>query len=268
MSRPSPIRSIRRLPGVEIAYLDGTGHSFPKHSHDEFVIGANIVGRESIWLDGKSLDASIDEVTVVNPGQLQASEAGGRDWRFISLYVDPEAAWRLAGVRPGTMLERAIMPSRPKAAAIRRLGAAAMEPAIAAAELTEALAVLLAGLFVAPGAQAGRAGRHDARPMAPEVALAEARLRAEWAAPPALDALAGSLGVSPVHLVRAFNRQHGLPPYAWLNVLRLKEARRRLMAGEAVAAVAADLGFADQAHLTRRFKAAFGITPGAYRRLK
>ena len=246
MSRPSPIRSIRRLPGVEIAYLDGTGHCFPKHSHDEFVIGANIVGRESIWLDGKCLDASIDEVTVVNPGQLQASEAGGRDWRFVSLYVDPDAAWRLAGARPGTMLERAIMPSRPQAAAIRRVGAAAMEPAIEAAELTEALADLLAGLF----ADAGRAARHDARPIAPEVALA------------------GSLGVSPVHLVRAFNRQHGLPPYAWLNALRLKEARRRLMAGEAIAAVAADLGFADQAHLTRRFKAAFGITPGAYRRLK
>jgi AraC-like DNA-binding protein len=264
MSRPSPIRSIRRLPGVEIAYLDGTGHCFPKHSHDEFVIGANIVGRESIWLDGKCLDASIDEVTVVNPGQLQASEAGGRDWRFVSLYVDPDAAWRLAGARPGTMLERAIMPSRPQAAAIRRVGAAAMEPAIEAAELTEALADLLAGLF----ADAGRAARHDARPIAPEVALAAERLRAEWAAPPALDALAGSLGVSPVHLVRAFNRQHGLPPYAWLNALRLKEARRRLLAGEAIAAVAADLGFADQAHLTRRFKAAFGITPGAYRRLK
>jgi AraC family chemosensory pili system transcriptional regulator ChpD len=166
------------------------------------------------------------------------------------------------------MLERAIMPSRPLTAAIRRVGAAAMEPAIDAAELIEALAVLLAELFAAPGADAGRIARHEPRPMSPEVALAEERLRAEWAVPPTLDALAGSLGVSPVHLVRAFNRQHGLPPYAWLNVLRLKEARRRLMAGEAVAAVAADLGFADQAHLTRRFKAAFGITPGAYRRLK
>lgn len=268
MSRPSPIRSIRRLPGVEIAYLDGTGHAFPKHSHDEFVIGANIVGRESIWLDGKSLDASIDEVTVVNPGQLQASEAGGRVWRFVSLYVEPEAAWRLAGVRPGTMLERAIMPSRPHTDAILRLGAAALDPAVEAAELIEALAVLLAGLFAVPGADAGPVARRDARPVSPEVALAAERLRAEWAAPPALDELAGSLGVSPVHLVRAFNRQHGLPPYAWLNVLRLKEARRRLLAGEAIAGVAAELGFADQAHLTRRFKAAFGITPGAYRRLK
>lgn len=264
MPRPSPIRSIRRLPGFEIASLDGTGHSFPKHSHDEFVIGANIVGRESIWLDGKSLDASIDEVTVVNPGQLQASEAGGRDWRFVSLYVDPEAAWRLAGVRRGTMLERAVMPSRPHTAAIRRVGAAALEPAIEAAELTEALAVLLSGLFAATG----RAAEPLPRSLSPEVALAAERLRAEWSAPPALDELAGSLGVSPVHLVRAFNRQHGLPPYAWLNALRLKEARRRLMTGQPVAAVAADLGFADQAHLTRRFKAAYGITPGAYRRLK
>jgi AraC-like DNA-binding protein len=38
-----------------------------------------------------------------------------------------------------------------------------------------------------------------------------------------------------------------------------------LTQGEPPASVAPSLGFADQAHLTRRFKAAYGMTPGRYR---
>ena len=41
--------------------------------------------------------------------------------------------------------------------------------------------------------------------------------------------------------------------------------RRLLSAGAAPAQVAADAGFADQAHLTRWFRRYYGITPGAYR---
>ncbi|MEO1086944.1 MAG: AraC family transcriptional regulator, partial [Acidobacteriota bacterium] len=33
-----------------------------------------------------------------------------------------------------------------------------------------------------------------------------------------------------------------------------------------IADIAVEAGFSDQSHLTRAFKAAFGITPGAWRR--
>ena len=56
-----------------------------------------------------------------------------------------------------------------------------------------------------------------------------------------------------------------MPPHAYLRHLRLAAARRLLALGEAPAAVAAATGFVDQAHLTRRFKGAYGITPGRFR---
>jgi AraC-like DNA-binding protein len=47
---------------------------------------------------------------------------------------------------------------------------------------------------------------------------------------------------------------------------RLDLARDRLR-GRALADIAGEIGFADQAHFTRAFQAAFGLTPARYRAL-
>jgi AraC-like DNA-binding protein len=77
-------------------------------------------------------------------------------------------------------------------------------------------------------------------------------------------ALAELTGMSRFHLCRAFARTYGLPPHAYQLQLRLAEAKRQLAAGRPPAEAAAAIGFADQSHLTKRFKGAFGITPGQF----
>lgn len=72
-------------------------------------------------------------------------------------------------------------------------------------------------------------------------------------------------GMSREGFSRRFRRQHGMPPHAFRLLERLNDARRLLRTGEAIAAVAADTGFADQSHLGRCFRRAFGVTPGRYR---
>ena len=61
-------------------------------------------------------------------------------------------------------------------------------------------------------------------------------------------------------------RELGVAPHAFRMLTRLNRARRLLRAGQPVAAVAAETEFADQSHLTRLFRSAFGTTPGRYRR--
>jgi AraC-like DNA-binding protein len=73
------------------------------------------------------------------------------------------------------------------------------------------------------------------------------------------------LEMSPAHLVRSFTHRFGISPHRYLVGRRIEAARRRLLDGLPVARVAADVGFHDQAHLTKHFKRHVGTTPGSYR---
>ena len=80
--------------------------------------------------------------------------------------------------------------------------------------------------------------------------------------------LATALGVSPYRLSRAFTRTLGVSVTRYRNRVRVGRVLDRLEHGErALAALAADLGFADQAHLCRTVRAHVGHTPTALRRL-
>lgn len=73
--------------------------------------------------------------------------------------------------------------------------------------------------------------------------------------------------VSPRTLQRRFFRYLGVSPLSVLRRYRLQDAAALLDAGQVddLAGLAADLGFADQAHFTRAFTAMIGVPPSRYR---
>ncbi|GLY68402.1 helix-turn-helix domain-containing protein [Amycolatopsis taiwanensis] len=80
--------------------------------------------------------------------------------------------------------------------------------------------------------------------------------------------LAAVLDVSPYRLSRAFTRVLGVSLTRYRNRVRVARALDRLEAGEPnLAILAADLGFADHAHLCRTMREHLGHTPTALRRL-
>ncbi|KVE37748.1 AraC family transcriptional regulator [Burkholderia sp. TSV86] len=80
-----------------------------------------------------------------------------------------------------------------------------------------------------------------------------------------LSELAALARMSRYQLIRAFRDATGLTPHAWQTNQRINQARERLRAGHDIARVAHDLGFSDQSHFQRVFKAYTGVTPGSYR---
>jgi AraC family transcriptional regulator len=85
--------------------------------------------------------------------------------------------------------------------------------------------------------------------------------------PLSVEDLAREAGLSPAHFARAFRETLGQSPHQFVLARRLERARLLLDAPNArPSEVAAAVGFADQAHLTRLFRRQFGLTPGAVAR--
>lgn len=102
----------------------------------------------------------------------------------------------------------------------------------------------------------------------PRALLAEQAVQAAAAAngPLSAHALAAQVGMEERSLQRLFSNYVGVSPKWVIQRFRLQEASWRLAAQGPVdlSALAADLGFFDQAHFTRNFTALVGTPPLAY----
>jgi AraC family transcriptional regulator len=79
--------------------------------------------------------------------------------------------------------------------------------------------------------------------------------------------LASVVALSRSHFSRAFKHTVGLSPMEYVVVRRVERAKAMISSTrEPLAEVALACGFADQAHLNRRFRDVVGISPGRWRR--
>jgi len=112
--------------------------------------------------------------------------------------------------------------------------------------------------FLLPRLPAPDPGADDAATIVDRIAASPSLTRVE--------AVAADAGLSVRRLQRLFAEHVGVPPKWVIRRYRLREVTDRLDAGEPVdwGPLAAELGYADQAHLTRDFAAMFGEPPTRY----
>jgi AraC-like DNA-binding protein len=241
-------------------------HRYARHAHETYTLALIEDGVEEFRYGGSLLRAGRGAVALLNPEMVHTGQAGvPGGWSYRVLYPSVslvrEVSAELTG-SPGTPFFPDTVVNDPRSARRVRAAHLAAEhggPLASATLLHDALAGLLR-----EHARAGRRTRpREARPV---VRTAVSLLRERVTDPPTLDELALVTGVGPYALMRAFRAETGLPPHAYLNQLRVRQARLLLDRGVPPARAAAEAGFADQAHLTRHFKRVVGVPPGAYQR--
>ncbi|OBG42092.1 AraC family transcriptional regulator [Mycobacterium alsense] len=173
------------------------------------------------------------------------------------------AAWRRLAGDPGRLQRSTFYVDARLELAHRRL--------LTAADIDYHLAENLVALTV--GALRRVTNRHaplNDRPAPADARLvrrARAAIHDDHPAARGLFPLAELLNASPYRLSRAFPRELGVTLTRYRNRVRVGRALDRLQRGEStLAGVAAELGFADQAHFSRVAREHLGHTPAALRR--
>lgn len=211
------------------------------------------------------------------PGEEQqfAHPAGGDVCTAIGLGADPAAvlaADEIAGGAPAPAGGGPLLIAPAQAVAHRLLLSRARAGADRV-ELGDLAAALIAELLPALGAASGAAPWAAATPTGPTLArqrrlVEDARELLSCEPDRALPDLAALLGTSPWRLSRLFHQVTGVTLHRYRIRLRVAAALDRLAAGvDSLAVLAAELGFADQAHLSRVVRQSTGLTPGRLRTL-
>jgi AraC-like DNA-binding protein len=256
------------LGDVELLRADASTHRYARHAHEGYALGVVEAGAHAFAARGEVWTAIPGRVVVVNPDDAHdggpAARSGGYSYRMIYVGETVLAASlaEAAGRRVATPLfPRAVVDDRVLAGRLSRLHRVLEHPE-ARLERESRLVTALVALARRHGSAAPRGEPRAESSHA--VAVARDYLAANFAEDLSLAALASLAGVDRFHLLRAFRRSLGLPPHLYQTQLRLRHAKRLMLDGEPPAMAAAAAGFADQSHLIRKFKAAYGVTPGQF----
>lgn len=259
----------RHIPGVSLLEARFVDFAYGQHSHEDFAVGVTLSGVQSFRCRGVGQDSTAGRIMTFNPDEAHDGRAGVADgFLYRMIYFPAELMWSVAAdlwKEPSAEcffsrnLHRAPHVAGELLSAYELLaddGAAALAVETA---LTDALARLV--LRLGERRKEAVAVRPDRRIVRDAMEI----IRDDPERDITLDELAGMSGRSPYSFLRLFRKTTGFPPHRYQIQCRLRLARRRIAEGMSLADAAFSSGFCDQSHLNRRFRQAYGITPGQYR---
>ncbi len=256
--------------GIETLRAHFEGHAYDPHWHDSYLVGVTEQGVQQFNCRRARHQSTPGKVFLLQPGDIHDGEAPTEDgFTYRMLYLDPQWLERelsalFENAPPNSQLSFAnTLTADPQLALATSLAFQTLH----SGELKIVRQTALDGLLGRLTSHLHWRIRYSEDPRLPLVAQkARDYLHANAHLDIGLDQLAAASGVDRFRLTRAFKAAYGLAPHAYLVQLRLSKARRMLASGSQPAAVAMELGFADQSHLGRWFVRAYGLTPATYRK--
>lgn len=258
----------RGLGGVELLHARYRRQRFAPHVHEGYVFTVIERGAQRFRHRGAEHLAAAGSMVLINPDELHTGATAVEEgWQYRGFYptlaqLGPVFAELGRPLDATPAFATSVLHDPQVSAAFGQLHRLADGGAEALEQQTAWREALL--LLFGRHARLGALTEPGREPLA--VQRARELLGQQLQQPPSLEELAQAVGLSPFHFLRVFRRATGLPPHVWLKQQRLTRAQGLLRAGWAPLEVALQLGFADQSHLTRQFKQAYGVAPGAYRR--
>ncbi|MCW2305739.1 AraC family transcriptional regulator [Rhodobium gokarnense] len=256
------IRPLAASEGLQVFEASALRYAFAPHRHDAYVVGITTHGVQSFRYRREARASLPGQAFVIHPDEQHDGHPGTEAaYGYLTAYLAPDLIAEALGGRPLPFVGDVVNGDAELLAALRELFSTA-DPAGddlgAAASVTRLADVFarMAGGMVRDGAADWPAMRRIRDHLL--AGLQEGVSMAELEAEHGLDRFAIS---------RGFRCHFGVSPHRFLVLRRLERAQADIRAGASLADAALAAGFADQAHMTRQFRQAFGVTPGVWRRL-
>jgi AraC-like DNA-binding protein len=261
------IRQSSSADGIEFLEAWFQGTAYHKHRHDTYGICLTGVGVQAFDYRGAARVSLPGQVTVLHPDEPHDGRAGTEaGFGYRLLYVEPalifDAVRLLRGKGSLPFVRDPVLKNAKLSRAIRSAFEDGREPLA----LDDLVVQIAEGLL-----EADPSATRPATPRHLDVAAIERTrqfLDAEKTRVVRSWELEAATGLSRYELARQFRAVMGTSPYRFLLMRRLAFARAEIARGRALVDVALEAGFADQAHFTRVFTAALGITPARYGALR
>lgn len=257
------IRIAPSRPGLERVEAFFAGHAFEPHRHDTYAIGFTLAGVQAFRYRGAAELSVPGQVFVLHPDEAHDGHAGtGAGFRYRILYVEPQLLQEaLGGVHAPLPFTRDAVSTDKRLAAAILPALDDLEGPLEELQRDQIILDLAEALAAAdPSIARRRLEARHWRAVGKVRALLDANLESAVTSAE-MEAVAG---LSRYAMARHFRACLGTSPYRYLILRRLDRARTLIRAGAHLADAAADCGFADQSHMTRHFKKAYGLSPGRW----
>lgn len=254
--------------GLEVIQAADVTHHLAKHVHDTLCVGIITKGTRECELQGVKSFASSGQIVVVNPGEIHACRAADdQPYSYLMLCLEIKGITRLYRQCTGNdaglpYFKNNIIDEQESFLDIVRLGNL-LNGSSSKLEREVLLTQLFCGLilrYAAEKSQNKHSGQEDTM-----VLTVREYVEAHCTEEISLEFLARLVNFSPYYLHRLFTAQTGIPIHAYQMLKRINKAKNLLVEGKSFARAAAETGFVDQSHFSRRFKEFIGLTPGQWR---
>lgn len=260
MDRPASHQFYRhpQLPWAELRVSQHSPHAYRLHMHAEYSLGLVDQGHATFTHAAGPQHLHAGTVVLIEPNVWHAcNPAAVTAWSYRMLYLQADWLHDVLGVQGLRFAQRALCDVH-VAQQLHQLCVQLTQTTTNAQAWTDQLRSLLHSTsLVQPLPQPLTTEDHT-------VQLALAQWHEHPATAQHIHAMAQAQGMSTSRFIRYFKTATGVTPGVYRLNIRLNGARCLLAQGAALADAALAMGFADQSHLQRAFKAHHAATPGCY----